>query len=315
MKKRLILIMVICLAAASVLVFAFTRWQAPKTPVSEANAENFGILLTDLVNAVETPTDRDEQKIEEDLAAIKAANRKDFDMAKSVADHWRTVYLDPDYRIYLHQGDESARELEKAGITDSAKHAIVILGYALQNGEMQPELMGRCEAGAAMARAFPSAILVCSGGATGENNPEGHTEAGLMRDYLTESCGIDADRIYIDEKATTTAENAANTLEILRQKGARMMTIVTSAYHQRRGQVLYNVMAALYRQRYGTSVEIVGNYNYDIETTSPIEAFDARVAASQAAELLELPDEVRQAMPSMRDAFSKRPPEQGGAEG
>ena len=315
MKKRLILVFVICLAVASALVFALTRPQDPGPPVSEANAENFGKLLTDLVNAVETPTDRDAQKIEEDLAAISAVNRKDSDMAKAIADHWRMVYLDPDYRIYLHQGDESARELEKAGVTDSAKHAIVILGYVLQDGEMQPELKGRCDAAAAMARAFPSAILVCSGGATGENNPDGHTEAGMMKGYLTEHCGIDPNRIFTDESATSTAENAANTLEILRQKGVRTMTIVTSAYHQRRGQVLYNVMAELYRKRYGTSIKIVGNYNYVIETSSPIESFDARVAAVQAAELLELPEEVRKTMPSMRDVFSGQPPKQDGAEG
>ncbi len=176
---------------------------------------------------------------------------------------------------------------------------------------MQPELMGRCDAAAAMARFFPSAILVCSGGATGENNPEGHAEAGLMKAYLVERCGIGAERIFIDEKATTTAENAANTLDILRQQGVQTMTVVTSAYHQRRGQVLYSVMAELYRQRYDCSVEIVGNYNYDIEPSSPIQTFDARIAAGQIAELLELPDEVRQSLPSMRDAFRQTPPGQG----
>ena len=132
-----------------------------------------------------------------------------------------------------------------------------------------------------------------------------------MKAYLAERCGIDAERIFIDEKATTTAENAANTLNILRQQGVQTMTVVTSAYHQRRGQVLYSVMAELYRQRYGCSVEIAGNYNYDIESSSPIQAFDARIAASQIAELLELPDEVRRALPSMRGALRPAPPEQG----
>ena len=132
-----------------------------------------------------------------------------------------------------------------------------------------------------------------------------------MKAYLVEHCGIGPERIFIDEKATTTAENAANTLEILRQKDVQTMTLVTSAYHQRRGQLLYSVMAELYRQKYGCAVEIVGNYNYDIEPSSPILAFDARIAASQIAELLELPGEVRRSLPSMRDAFRQVPPEQG----
>ena len=307
MKKRLILSLFLCLTALALLVFAAALLQAQKPPVSMANAENFGVLLTDLVKASETPTEEDEQKIEADLAAVKALNPKDYAMAKVIADCWQKLYLDTGYRIYLYQGDHTARELEDAEIADSAKHTIVILGFALQNGEMQPELMGRCDAAAAMARSFPSAILVCSGGATGENNPEGHTEAGLMKAYLAERCGIDAERIFIDEKATTTAENAANTLNILRQQGVQTMTVVTSAYHQRRGQVLYSVMAELYRQRYGCSVEIAGNYNYDIESSSPIQAFDARIAASQIAELLELPDEVRRALPSMRGALRPAP--------
>ena len=300
MKKRWIIFPAVCLAAIAVVVLLLARPWSQKTPVSKANAENYGVLLTHLVNAVEEPSGQDGQIIEEDLAAIKAADPKDYDMAKSIADHWLKVYVDPDYQIYLYHGGDTAPELENAGIEDSEKHAIVILGYALKDGEMQPELKGRCDAAAAMARSFPDTILVCSGGATGDNNPEKHTEAGLMKDYLMEHCGIDAERIFIDENAMTTAENALNTLKILREKGIRTMTIVTSAYHQRRGQVLYHVMAERYKKQYGYSVEIVGNYNYDIESSSPTEVVSQRVAVRQIAELLELPDEVKQALPSIQ---------------
>lgn len=145
MKKRLILSLFLCLTALALLVFAAALLQAQKPPVSMANAENFGVLLTDLVKASETPTEEDEQKIEADLAAVKALNPKDYAMAKVIADCWQKLYLDTGYRIYLYQGDHTARELEDAEIADSAKHTIVILGFALQNGEMQPELMGRCD--------------------------------------------------------------------------------------------------------------------------------------------------------------------------
>lgn len=298
MKKRFIIILAVCLATIAVVVLLLVHPWSPKTSVSKQNAENYGVLLTDLVNAVETPSGQDAQKIEADLVAIQAANPKDYDMAKSIADHWLKVYVDPDYQIYLYHGGDTAPELEDVGIEDSEKHAIVILGYALKDGEMQPELMGRCDAAAAMARSFPNTILVCSGGATGDNNPDKHTEAGMMKDYLVEHCGIDAGRIFIDENAMNTAENAFNTLKILRKQGVKTMTIVTSAYHQRRGQMLYHVMAQRYKKQYDFSVEIVGNYNYDIETSSPIEVVSQRVAVSQIAELLELPDEVKQALPS-----------------
>ncbi len=155
---------------------------------------------------------------------------------------------------------------------------------------MQPELVGRCEAGAALARALPSAILVCSGGATGPNNPEGHTEAGLMKQYLIENCGIEEGRIFIDEAAMTTAENALNTFAILQKGGVRTMTIVTSEYHQRWGQAVYNAVAALYRQQHGYAVEIVGNYSYAIEAPE-VYAHGDRIASMQIAGILQLPPE------------------------
>ena len=305
--KRLISFFVVFLAAAVLLIFSLMPAKEPGPPVSEANAENYATLLADLVYAREASTTQDARTIAADLDAIRAVDRRDLPIAEAIAHHWQTVYLDPDYRLFLHHGGELAEELADAGIPENSRHAIVVLGFALQDGEMQPELMGRCDAAAAMARSYPSAILVCSGGATGTNNPEGHTEAGLMRDYLAEHCEIDPSRIFIDEKATTTAENAVNTLEILRANGIRTMTIVTSAYHQRRGQTLYNATAALFRQQYGYSVRIVGNYCYDIDSSSPIEAFDARVAASQIAGILGLPEEARQILPSMRGAFSPPP--------
>ena len=225
-------------------------------PVSAANADNFGTLLADLVKAYETPSDRDERTIEADLEAIRSVDPKDLAVAQAITEHWRTVYLDPDYRLHLFRGEEKAGEEASAGLPNRNTHAIVVLGYELRDGEMQPELKGRCDAAAALSRVRPETILVCSGGATGENNPEGHTEAGLMKAYLADSCGIDPSRIFTDEKAMTTAENAVNTFEILRKKGVHTMTIVTSGYHQRWGQALYNLLAELYQLLIGILIQV-----------------------------------------------------------
>lgn len=301
MKKR-ILAAAVCAAAALVVVFGAAMRVEKESSIQTDNAANFGALLTDLVNACETPAASDGETIESDLRRIRSVSREDYAVARSIADHWRQVYLAPDYRLYLFRGGDRAEELEDSGIPDSPSHAIVVLGYALKDGRMQPELEERCEAAAAAARSFPRAILVCSGGATGENNPEGHTEAGLMKAYLAETCGIEASRIFIDEQAMTTQENAVNTFEILKENDVRTMTIVTSAYHQRRGQAIYNALAALYRQREGYSVEILANYNADVEPSSTLYSVDARVAATQIAGILELPEEVVKALPSVRPA-------------
>lgn len=313
MKKCRALIALVCAAALVLLAALLVRapsqsggQDAPSqtagecgAPVSAENAENFGALLCDLVAAYEEPSEEASRRIDADLETIAAVNGGDLDMARAIAEHWRKVYLDPDYELFMYHGEEKTDALRALGIPDDGTHAVVILGYELMNGGMQPELIGRCDAAAALARAYPKAIVVCTGGATGPNNPEGHTEAGLMKEYLTESCGLAASRIYTDESAMTTAENARNTFELLRANNVRSVTIVTSSYHQRWGQTLYNVMAELYRQRYGFEVEIVGNYCYETEPSSPLFSLDDRLAVMQIGRLLELPEDVMRTLPPL----------------
>ena len=280
--------------AAVVCVFLLTRPEEP--PVTEANSENMGTLLTDLANACETPSDDADAHIEADLAAIGKLNRKDEKLARSIAAHWQKTYLDPSYKLNLYEGEETASSMLTSGITNSARHAIVVLGFQLVDGEMQDELKGRCEAAAALARAFPKTILVCSGGATGPNNPGGHTEAGLMKAYLVEVCGLDGARIFIDEAAMTTEENAVNTFRILREQRVKSMTIVTSSYHELRGQALYQAMGARVARQQGYRVDIISNYCYPIEGDASMTKMDARIAAMQTASILELPSGAMQGM-------------------
>ena len=235
----------------------------------------YGHLLADLLVAYESGGDS--SRIDADVEALGD------EVARSIAEHWKQVYLDPDYKLFIYGTDDPA------GLPVRGKHAFVVLGYELKNGGMTPELMGRCDAAAAAARAFPDSILVCSGGATGSNNPHHHTEAGLMKAYLSEQCGIAPERIWTDERARTTVDNAVNTFAILREQGIETMTIVTSAYHQRWGQVLYNALAAQYLQQYGYRAEIVGNFCFEIEPSNKSFKQDARIAITQLARILNLP--------------------------
>lgn len=260
MKKRLAVFTVLAL---------LTGLMAPAALAGEA--VTVSTLLNDLLSAYDSA-----RKVETDVAAL------DDDVAQAVAEHWRRVYLDPDYRLYVYGQDDPA-ELPVSGA-----HAFVVLGYELLNGEMTEELMGRCDAAAAAAEAFPDSIIVCSGGATGPNNPEKHTEAGLMKDYLA-ARGIAPERVFTDEKAMSTSENAINTLAILRGQGIETMTLVTSTYHQRWGQVLYNALAAQYRRDYGYSAEIVGNFCFDIAPSNPLFAMDAQIALMQLGRILQIP--------------------------
>ena len=269
--------------------------------VSDKSTSAFGTLLCDFVDVYEKPSLGADQRIADDVEAIRSVDERDGKVAEAIASRWQKVYLDAGYEPCLYGGGTTAPELGEAGIADDATHAFVVLGYELEDGKMQDELRGRCDAAAAAARTYPHAILVCTGGATGENNPDAHTEAGLMKEYLCDTCGIDAQRIFTDESAMTTAENAENTFKILREQGAKTMTIVTSSYHQRWGQVVYASMAALYQQRYGYDVSIVGDYSYDTEPSVELYKQDARIAVMQVGQILTLPYEVMETLPPIAE--------------
>ena len=260
--------------------------------IQKKNQNNFGHLLIDLLHAYETPSPTDESTIAASLEAIRSVSESDYEVARAIADHWNKVYVNPDgsYQLYLYDGGERATALENTSLVDSPDHAFVVLGYELKNGEMADELIGRCDAAIAAARSFPSAIIVCTGGATGKNNPKKHTEAGLMKAYMAEH-GIDASRIFTDDSAQNTLDNAVNTFKILRERQSKTITIITSSYHQLRGQTLYNAMSALYQQEYGFSVDSVENYSFDKQAPSGGKPED-RQAVRQLATMLKLPDRV-----------------------
>lgn len=213
-------------------------------------AVTFTAFLTDLLTMETLP-----EKVEADLDALQDP------LADAVAAEWRKVWLDPGEPLLLDGTDDPA------SLPVRGKHAFVVLGYQLEDGKMTEELEGRCAAAAAAARAFPDSLLVCSGGATGRNNPEKHTEAGLMKRYLTQQKGIDPERIFIDERAMSTSENAVNTFEILKEQGVETITLVTSSYHQHRAHMLYFTLAELIREAEGRETEIIGNYSYDAGDT------------------------------------------------
>ena len=230
MKKYVSVLTGICLCTVFLLGL-FQHMQEYR--ISDGNRINFGHLLSDLLDAYENNTPSEDEKLIFDLEIIKAVSPRDYAVAKSITEHWAKVYLDHDYKLIMYSGEGTAQELNESGIPDSSAHAFVVLGYELRDGEMTEELKGRCNAAAAAAKEFPNTILVCSGGATGANNPEHHTEAGMMKDYLSNQCGISPERIFTDERAITTADNAVNTLAILKNQAVNSMTIVTSSYHQR----------------------------------------------------------------------------------
>ena len=256
--------------------------------INDGNKKTFLRLFDQLRTACAAHSEGDGERIDALVKEIAETDADDGDVARAIAEHWKKVYLDPDYQLCVYGGGQKAEELEATEPDYAKRHAFVVLGYELKNGKMQDELKGRCDAAAAAARSFPGAYLICSGGATGPGNLDRNTEAGEMKRYLIGECGINKKRILTDTRAKTTLANAENTFEILRKKKIHSITIVTSTYHQRWGQVLYNALAAVYEKRCGFTVRIVGDYSYETEPANETLRQGYQIALSQLSEMLGL---------------------------
>ena len=269
-------------ALMTVVLLLFSAAAGETWKAAEENLPLFRMLLDRLDTDEKEPAAADRAETENILAEIRRVNKADYEVGRAITDHWFGTVRNSGYRRFTYRGEETAVPLERSGLDFSGKHAFVVMGYQLQDGEMKAELTGRCDAAAAAACSFPDAVLICTGGATGMNNPEERTEAGEMKKYLTRTCGIDARRIFTDEAAMTTLENALNTFRILKQEGVHRITIVTSDYHQLWAQVLFNAVAAVWKTAAGYEVSIVGNYNLPVR-----DAFSgARSGLSQLMSLL-----------------------------
>ena len=125
---------------------------------------------------------------------------------------------------------ESASKLEKVfavidkaanqPITDKletklpAQSAIITLGYALN----------------------PDALIIVTGGVPQNNK----TEGDLMKQWLIEK-GVDANRIYSDNYARSTVENALFSRYSLAKHKIKHAVLISSGSHVRRGQALFEI--------------------------------------------------------------------------
>ena len=234
-------------------------------------------LLCGMAYAYEQPSKEAYDAVIADACAL------DSELALALAEHFGQVWLNDDDPVYLSGQDDPQ------AIPATGRHAIVVLGYALQNGKMTDELIRRCDAAAELAKAFPDSLIVLSGGATGLFNLRRHTEAELMMAYMTQVHGLSAERIRLDEKASNTAENAVNVLAILREEDVESMTVVTSDYHLRRSRTLFFAMAEKYRLEYGYRLSMTGNYCCHAERDGQTRQNECLTALYQLGTILDLP--------------------------
>ena len=117
---------------------------------------------------------------------------------------------------------------------------IVVLGFRLEpDGSISDELRGRCETALACAERYPEAWIAVTGGATAWQD-DSVTEAGAMASWLI-GRGIAEERILIEDRSLTTADNAVFTAAILAERApqVRTLAIVSSDYHLPLGWLLF----------------------------------------------------------------------------
>ena len=112
---------------------------------------------------------------------------------------------------------------------------VVVLGCKVKNGRPSLMLKRRLNASYRYLSEHPDVNVVVSGG---QGSDEIMSEAQCMKDYLI-SKGIEANRIFMEDKSTNTEENLKFSQQIINNNELpETITLVTDAFHQYRSEIL-----------------------------------------------------------------------------
>lgn len=169
-------------------------------------------------------------------------------------------------------------------LPDDNSLCFVVLGYQLgYTGTIQPELLGRLETALNCAVQYPNSYILCTGGGTAMLN-KSVTEAGQMVQWLREH-GIPDARIIIEDRSTTTQENAIFSYGIIEKDYPQIhdLVIVSSDYHIPWGAVLFQTVGILNAPEGDTPViQVVDNAAFETDL------YGVSVYGPQAAGILSI---------------------------
>lgn len=117
-----------------------------------------------------------------------------------------------------------------------AGSVVVVLGAQVRNSRPTLILSGRIKAAADYLLAHPDAVCIASGGRGAD---EDISEAQCIRDTLVAVYGITEDRIYMEDRSTSTDENLGYSAEIIRANGlSSNVVIATDGFHMFRARLI-----------------------------------------------------------------------------
>ena len=127
------------------------------------------------------------------------------------------------------------------GTADGDCDYVIVLGAGVNGTEPSLILSERLRATIAYLTENEDAICIVSGG---QGEGEQITEAACMQDYLVRN-GVDAERIWMEEKATSTWENLSYSMALIEEKtGARpsCVGIISNEFHMFRAGLMAKEM-------------------------------------------------------------------------
>ncbi|MBQ6701375.1 MAG: YdcF family protein [Clostridia bacterium] len=121
--------------------------------------------------------------------------------------------------------------VNRANVPYEGETTVVVLGCRVREDGASKMLKTRLDAAYTFLSEHPEANCVLSGG---KGNDEPISEAQYMYDWLTEK-GIDKERLYIEDRSTSTEENLKFTRELIQKNNlCEKITLITNEFHQYR---------------------------------------------------------------------------------
>lgn len=125
---------------------------------------------------------------------------------------------------FLSDGSiEKVKFLEPSDLKNNTETVIIVLGdRPLDDTTPTVDMIYRVLKGVELAKKFPKAIMIMSGGATKGPIPE-----AKMMGLIAWGRGVDPQRIILEDKSQTTVENAKNTADIVGAKNIRKVFVIS----------------------------------------------------------------------------------------
>ncbi len=267
--KKTVKIIALALALCAVFAFASCGEKREAKKIIEELAVYYGTYGAE-----------SDEKIDELILELDGVDKAQGAKWDKIMRSWRA----------LDAGCEVNYDVLPDGLPDTDELCLVALGFQLNpDGTMKDELISRLGVVLASANKYPNSLIVCTGGGTASDNKDA-TESGKMAEWLIEN-GIAEERVIVENKSLTTAQNAIYTYEILSEKypQVKKIAIISSDYHIATGVLLFGAEATLIADKAGEEkYEIVSNAGWKAPSGTLSRMF-------QAGALIELSGDVETA--------------------